>query len=114
MKEKIFVKHFNITKSKFKITMVSCSKRRRIKKHNSYYQKINNEKKLWIFNNYYNIKFGQLAETKFKIFKNVKHRFMPSDVNYIIEKFLNEWKPEKDFSRWFWNLAKFNFKSKRT
>ena len=36
---------------------------------------------------------GKLAEIEFKKSKNVYHRYFPFDVNFIVKKFLNSWKP---------------------
>ena len=40
---------------------------------------------------------SQLASAELKKLKYVKHRFMPFDVNFLLEQFLNSWKPEKIF-----------------
>ncbi len=38
-----------------------------------------------------------LAQKELKKFNYFQHRFMPFDINYLIEHFLNGWKPEKIF-----------------
>ncbi len=38
-----------------------------------------------------------LAKKDLKKFNNIHHRFMPFDINYLIENFLDAWKPEKIF-----------------
>lgn len=38
-----------------------------------------------------------LAEEEFKNFKNIHHRFLPFDVNFLIKKFIIAWKPDKVF-----------------
>lgn len=40
---------------------------------------------------------SELASTELRKFEKVHHRFMPFDVNFLIEKFLNLWKPERIF-----------------
>ena len=37
---------------------------------------------------------GNLASSELKKFNNVQHRFMPYDVEHLIEKFLNIWQPK--------------------
>ena len=98
-KEKIFVKHFNITKSKnsellwFHATSVG-----ELKSIIPIIKKINDKKKDYEFLiTTTTLSSGGLAETKFKAFENIKHRFLPLDINFIIEKFLKKWKPEKIF-----------------
>ena len=38
-----------------------------------------------------------IALTELKKFNNAQHRFMPFDINFLIEKFIESWKPEKIF-----------------
>jgi len=40
---------------------------------------------------------SNLAKVELKKFKNVYHRFMPLDINFLIKKFLNSWKPNAIF-----------------
>ena len=37
---------------------------------------------------------SNLAETEFKQFENVQHRFFPLDVDFLIKSFLKKWKPD--------------------
>ena len=38
---------------------------------------------------------GNLAKNELKRLKNVEHRYFPFDVSFLIEKFLNQWKPDR-------------------
>ena len=40
---------------------------------------------------------GKLAEIELKKFKNVDHRYFPFDTPFLMNKFLNLWKPDKIF-----------------
>ena len=40
---------------------------------------------------------SELAKNYFKNFHNIHHRFLPLDVNFLIEKFINGWKPDAVF-----------------
>ena len=40
---------------------------------------------------------SNLASEEIKKFKNVHHRFFPIDVNFVINSFLNQWKPKAIF-----------------
>ena len=40
---------------------------------------------------------ANIALSEIKRFKNVKHRYMPFDVDYLIKKFLDTWRPERIF-----------------
>ena len=98
-KEKIFVKHFNVKKSKnSKLLWFHTASVGELKSIIPIIKKINDKEKDYEFLiTTTTLSSSRLAEEKFKVFENITHRFMPLDVNYIIEKFLNEWKPEKIF-----------------
>ena len=38
---------------------------------------------------------GNLAEKKYKNFEKIHHRFIPLDINFLIEKFFKEWRPDR-------------------
>jgi len=38
---------------------------------------------------------GNLAKTELERFINVEHRYFPFDISFLIEKFLNQWKPDR-------------------
>ncbi len=98
-KEKILVNHFNVKKSKnLKLLWFHAASIGELKSIIPIIKKINDEKKNYEFLvTTITLSSSQFAETKFKDFKNIEHRFMPFDVDHIIEKFLNKWKPEKIF-----------------
>ncbi len=52
-----------------------------------------NEKKFDFLITTITLSSGNLAETKFKNFSNIHHRFFPYDVGFLIDKFLKLWKP---------------------
>ncbi len=98
-KEKIFVKHFNVTKANnSKLLWFHAASVGELNSIIPIIKKIDDKKKNYEFLiTTTTLSSSQLVELKFKIFENVKHRFMPFDVSYIIEKFLNKWRPEKIF-----------------
>ena len=98
-KEKIFVKHFNVIKSNnSRLLWFHAASVGELKSIIPIIITISSKKKDYEFLiTTTTFSSSQLAETKFKMFKNIKHRFMPFDVNFIIEKFLDKWKPEKIF-----------------
>merc|ERR1711966_639921 len=40
---------------------------------------------------------GKLVEKEFKKNKKVSHRYLPLDINFLIKKFLDVWKPHAIF-----------------
>lgn len=40
---------------------------------------------------------GNLAKNELKRLKNVQHRYFPFDVSFLMDKFLNQWKPDRIF-----------------
>ena len=40
---------------------------------------------------------GNLAANELKKFKNTEHRFFPLDTNFLIDNFLDLWKPDRIF-----------------
>ena len=98
-KEKILVNHFNVKKSKnLKLLWFHAASIGELKSIIPIIKKINDERKNYEFLvTTITLSSSQFAETKFKNFKDIEHRFMPFDVDHIIEKFLNKWKPEKIF-----------------
>ena len=38
---------------------------------------------------------GNLAKNELKRLKNVQHRYFPFDVSFLMDKFLNQWKPDR-------------------
>ena len=98
-KEKILVKHFNVTKTKnYELLWFHAASVGEFKSIIPIIKDLNKKKS--------NIEFlittatlssGQLAKSELQKFNNAYHRFMPMDVNYLIEKFLILWKPKRIF-----------------
>lgn len=98
-KEKIFVNHFNANKSnnlkllwfhaasigEFK-SIVPLIKEIKLK-HRDY--------EILVTTN--TLSSSTISQKELQKFNNVHHRFMPFDINYLIDNFLNIWKPEKIF-----------------
>tara|TARA_B100001057_G_C22828740_1_gene942487 strand:+ start:645 stop:1928 length:1284 start_codon:yes stop_codon:yes gene_type:complete len=40
---------------------------------------------------------GNLAKVEFQKYKNIEHRYFPFDIPFLIDKFINLWKPDKIF-----------------
>ena len=61
-------------------------------------EKIKKEKNIYNFLITTNtLSSGNLANNILKDVQNIKHRYMPLDVNFLIKNFLESWKPEKIF-----------------
>jgi len=98
-KEKIFIKNFNFKKkTKYRLIWFHAASIGEYKSILPIIKNINEKKE--------NIEFlittntlssGHLAEIDLKKFDNVVHRFMPLDVEFLIENFLNTWKPDRIF-----------------
>ncbi len=98
-KEKIFVSHFKvIKKDKSKLIWFHAAS---IGEFRSIIPIIN---QLIISN--HNLKFlittttlssGNLAKIEFEKFKNVEHRYIPLDLTFLMDQFLNLWRPDKIF-----------------
>ncbi len=57
-------------------------------------EKLNNEKKnLEFLITTVTLSSGNIVNKKFIDYKNIKHRYFPFDVNFLIKNFLNKWKP---------------------
>ena len=58
-------------------------------------QKLNDEKKnLEFLITTVTLSAGNIVKKKLKKYKNIKHRYFPLDVNFLIKSFLNKWKPD--------------------
>ena len=98
-KEKIFVKFFNVAKTKnSKLLWFHAASIGELKSITPIVKELSKKK-----NNYeflittVTFTSGQLAATIFKDYRNIYHRFLPFDISFLINKFLNSWKPEKIF-----------------
>ena len=58
-------------------------------------QKLNDEKKnLEFLITTVTLSAGNIVKKKLNKYKNIKHRYFPLDVNFLIKSFLNKWKPD--------------------
>tara|TARA_A100001011_G_scaffold221716_1_gene229659 strand:- start:719 stop:2002 length:1284 start_codon:yes stop_codon:yes gene_type:complete len=98
-KEKIFVSHFNvIKKDKFKLIWFHSASIGELKSIIPIINQLNIR--------YKNLKFlittttlssGNLAKIELQKFNNIEHRYVPFDVNFLISKFIDLWKPNQIF-----------------
>ena len=57
-------------------------------------KKLNNEKKnLEFLITTVTLSSGNIVKKKYVDYKNIKHRYFPLDVNFLVKSFLNKWKP---------------------
>jgi len=98
-KEKILVNCFKITKSKnLKLLWFHAASIGEFKSIIPLIKKIKSGKKNYeILITTNTLSSSIVAKKDLKKFKNIHHRFMPFDVNYLIDNFLNGWKPDKIF-----------------
>ena len=94
-KEKLFPNHFAIDKNKekklFWFHAASLGEAKSIipliKKIETSYENIE------ILITTITLSSGKLMRQKFDSHKNIKHRYLPLDINFLIKKFLNGWQP---------------------
>ncbi len=98
-KEKILVKYFNIKKGKnSRLIWFHAASIGEFKSIIPIIKELNNNKKHFEFLITTNtLSSGRLAVKELEKFKNIQHRFMPFDINYLMGKFLKGWGPEKIF-----------------
>ena len=98
-KEKIFISNFNIEKKENeKLIWFHAASIGELKSIFPIIERINEEKNIYNFLITTNtLSSGNLANSILKDVQNIKHRYMPLDVNFLIKNFLESWKPEKIF-----------------
>ena len=98
-KEKIFASNFNIErKENEKLIWFHAASIGELKSIFPIIERIKKEKNIYNFLITTNtLSSGNLANNLLKDLQNVKHRYMPLDVNFLIKSFLERWKPEKIF-----------------
>ena len=98
-KEKIFVSHFNVNKSKnLKLLWFHTASIGEFKSIIPLIKEICSQRKDYeILVTTNTLSSSIIAQKELKKFNNIQHRFMPFDVNYLIDNFINKWKPEKIF-----------------
>ena len=98
-KEKILVSHFRVVnKKKSKLIWFHASSLGEFKSIIPVINQLNTK--------YQHLKFlittsslssGNLAEIELRKIKNAEHRYLPFDVDFLIDKFIRSWKPDKIF-----------------
>ena len=98
-KEKIFVKYFNvITTKNSKLLWFHAASIGELKSIVPIVKELSKKKDNYEFLiTTVTCTSGQLATTIFEEYNNIYHRYLPFDVSFLINKFLNSWKPEKIF-----------------
>ena len=98
-KEKIFINSFNVKKlTNLKLLWFHAASVGEFKSIIPIIENLNSRQKKYEFLITTNtLSSSKLAEIEIRKFNNVQHRFMPFDLNHLIENFLNQWKPEKIF-----------------
>lgn len=95
-KEKILVSHFNvIRKNDKKLIWFHAASVGEFKSILPIINELNNNKKnLEFLITTVTLSSSNLAKDELLKIKNSQHRFLPIDVNFLIEKFFKEWKPD--------------------
>ena len=98
-KEKIMISHFNIKRrSSSKLIWFHAASIGEYKSIIPIINQLNlNHKNLDFLLTTSTLSSGRLAEIEFKNINNVEHRYFPLDVGFLIDNFLNLWKPDKIF-----------------
>ena len=98
-KEKIFVNHFNVRKSKnSKLLWFHAASIGEFKSIIPLIKEIHSKRRnheILVTTN--TLSSSSIAQKELRKLSKIQHRFMPFDVNYLIDNFLNTWKPEKIF-----------------
>ena len=98
-KEKIFSSHFNIQrKQNFKLFWFHAASIGELKSILPVINELSKKKNhLEFLITTVTLSSSLIAEKELKKFSNAKHRFFPLDVNFLINRFLNMWKPDAIF-----------------
>ncbi len=98
-KEKIFSSHFNIQrKQNFKLFWFHAASIGELKSILPVINELSKKKNhLEFLITTVTLSSSLIAEKELKKFSNAKHRFFPLDVNFLINRFLNLWKPDAIF-----------------
>ena len=98
-KEKIFTSNFNIERRENeKLIWFHAASIGELKSVFPIVERVKKEKNIYNFLITTNtLSSGNLANNLLKDLQNVKHRYMPLDVNFLIKSFLERWKPDKIF-----------------
>ena len=98
-KEKIFISHFKITKkNKSKLIWFHAASIGEFKSIVPIIIQLNKDfQNLQFLITTSTLSSGTLAKVELKKFQNVEHRYFPFDVDFLINKFLFLWKPDRIF-----------------
>ena len=93
-KEKIFPSHFNIKRQKnSKLIWFHAASLGELKSIFPIVNELDTKKNLEFLITTITLSSSNLAKEEFKNRENIHHRFLPLDVFFLIEKFLNKWRP---------------------
>ena len=95
-KEKIFYSYFNVKKEKdVKLIWFHAASVGEVQSIFPIIEKLNsNKKNLQFLITTITFSSGKLVREEFSNFENVTHRYLPLDINFLVKKFLNLWKPD--------------------
>ena len=98
-KEKILPSHFNVTKKEnLKLIWFHATSIGELKSIIPILEEINfNKKKVEFLITTTTLSSGNIAIKELKKFNNIHHRYFPLDINFLINQFLNLWKPNAIF-----------------
>mgnify|MGYP001487979371 FL=1 len=98
-KEKLFTSHFNVKrKDELKLIWFHAASIGEFKSIVPLIEQLNTDKKSYEFLiTTSTLSSGNLAKSELKNLYNVHHRYFPFDVSFLIDKFLQLWRPEKIF-----------------
>ncbi len=95
-KEKIFISHFNVIRKKnLRLIWFHAASVGELKSILPLIKELNQQNKnLEFLITTTTLSSGNLAKEKLEQYNNISHRYLPVDVNFIINKFLMLWKPD--------------------
>jgi len=95
-KEKIFPSNFAPDRdNKKKLIWFHAASIGEVKSVFSLIKKLNDDKKnLEFLITTVTLSAGNIVKKKFNNYNNIKHRYFPLDINFLIKSFLNKWKPD--------------------
>ena len=98
-KQKIISSHFNvINKGEAKLIWFHAASIGEFKSILPIVSQLNiNDKKLKFLITTTTLSSGNLAKKELEKFDNIEHRFFPFDVNFLISRFLIQWRPDRIF-----------------
>ena len=97
-KEKIFPSFFDVQKEKNKkLIWFHAASVGEVKSILPIVSELNNKNNLSILITTVTLSSGNLISEEIKKYRNVKHRYFPIDVSFVMKKFLLSWKPDAIF-----------------